>query len=138
MGSPPRSFEPFPLERLPLSANETPVPELPDDYPHDIEPYTCLDCSTDCYPVSSDDYVVLDEVWARTGLAPDAGTLCLPCLTKRLERSLTIGDFESLDNAPVNAPIYSYYRRTGQIPASPPFFDQEAFERAFIRKLGLA
>jgi hypothetical protein len=37
--------------------------------------------------------MLLDSVWARTGLAPQGGVLCLPCIERRLGRRLDYDDF---------------------------------------------
>jgi|SRR6516164_6350868 len=52
----------------------------------------CADC--DALAASLGDWYMLeDKVWARTGLAPDAGVLCLPCCERRLGRELRVTDF---------------------------------------------
>jgi hypothetical protein len=40
-----------------------------------------------------------DDVWAATGLAPDGGVLCLPCIERRLGRQLEVTDFAVADES---------------------------------------
>ncbi len=51
----------------------------------------CDECGARVY----DDYMLKDEVWKLTGLrfGPGGGVLHLPCVEKRIGRSLTIDDF---------------------------------------------
>lgn len=52
----------------------------------------CLDCGLDV--TASGDYcMLLDRVWAATGLGPDDGVLCLADIERRLGRRLRREDF---------------------------------------------
>lgn len=68
---------------------------------------TCRDCETDLRPDSAagmeDEqwYMVTDEAWSASGMEPDGGYLCIPCLEKRLGRQLGAAD---LIHIPANAP----------------------------------
>jgi hypothetical protein len=53
---------------------------------------SCEDCGTSTF---GEYYMVHDEVWADTGMAPDGGLLCVGCLERRLGRRLTPDDFTS-------------------------------------------
>ena len=61
----------------------------------------CHDCGESTIPLDdpSEWYMVRDEVWAASGLAPRDGYLCIGCLEKRLGRRLRPYDFT---DAPVN------------------------------------
>jgi hypothetical protein len=52
----------------------------------------CADCGAVTASLG-DWYMLKDKVWAGTGLAPDAGVLCLPCCERRLGRNLRLTDF---------------------------------------------
>ena len=52
----------------------------------------CADCGVLAASLG-DWYMLKDELWARTGLAPDAGVLCLPCCEQRLGREFRVTDF---------------------------------------------
>lgn len=56
----------------------------------------CLDCGVDFGHGPrglGEGYMVTDEVWAASGLAPDGGTLCIGCLETRIGRQLRRDDF---------------------------------------------
>ena len=55
--------------------------------------FRCVDCGKDTH---GEYYMVADEVWAASGLAPDGGMLCLADLERRLGRLLTRHDFTAL------------------------------------------
>jgi hypothetical protein len=57
--------------------------------------FFCLDCRTDTCE-SGEYYMVADNVWAASGLAPNGGMLCLVCLERRIGRPLTSEDFAAL------------------------------------------
>jgi hypothetical protein len=52
-------------------------------------------------PVSDEYYMVHDDLWARSGMKPHDGQLCIGCLEDSLGRRLVPGDFTSV---PVNEP----------------------------------
>jgi hypothetical protein len=52
----------------------------------------CRDCGLDV-TAAGHWHMLLDSVWARTGLGPEDGVLCLPCIEKRLGRRLVYADF---------------------------------------------
>lgn len=54
--------------------------------------FPCLDCRVEIYDIG-EYYMVLDDVWAASGLAPDDGFLCIGCLETRLGRPLNGTDF---------------------------------------------
>ena len=54
--------------------------------------FFCLDCGADTHE-SGEYYMVSDDVWAASGLAPNDGMLCLTCLERRIKRPLTRKDF---------------------------------------------
>jgi hypothetical protein len=56
----------------------------------------------ECGQVCGEDYSLLDEVWALTGLDSKGGRLHLKCVEKRIGRKLTLEDFS---NFPVNEGI---------------------------------
>jgi hypothetical protein len=56
--------------------------------------FRCVDCGKDTH--GGEYYMVADEVWAASGLAPDGGMLCLVDLERRLGRLLTPHDFTAL------------------------------------------
>jgi len=60
--------------------------------------WACMKCGG-----FGDDYMVTDEVWAATGLAPHApGILCLKDLEATLGRKLSVMDFTMcIANAPI-------------------------------------
>jgi hypothetical protein len=49
----------------------------------------CVDCGED----KDEYYMVADELWAASGMAPNGGMLCLAHLERRIGRLLVIGDF---------------------------------------------
>jgi hypothetical protein len=66
-----------------------------------------LECAA-CGRVNGFDfYMVRDSVWAEAGLSPDA-SCCLDCLSEKLGRELTIGDFDL--RKPMNRPVIFGYR----------------------------
>jgi hypothetical protein len=54
--------------------------------------FFCLDCDADTY-VNQQYYMLKDELWKKINPSID-GMLCLPCVEKRLRRSLTRKDFK--------------------------------------------
>jgi hypothetical protein len=58
---------------------------------------SCLDCGENTI---REYYMVHDHVWAKTGIDPDGGELCIGCLEKRITRELTGADF--MPNALIN------------------------------------
>lgn len=58
--------------------------------------HKCQDCHA-----RYEGYMVLDEVWQAAGLG-EHENVCIPCLSHRLGRELTLADF---CDAPVNGPI---------------------------------
>jgi hypothetical protein len=74
---------------LPQSRWSEPTP-----YVHDpeIDPtFRCVDCGVHC-----DYFMVSDELWAASGMAPNGGMLCLTDLERRIGRQLTLDDFTAL------------------------------------------
>jgi len=66
----------------------------------------CLDCGQRLLPDGRDGhqwYMVRDQVWDQTSLAPLGGCLCLACLEARLGRALTWRDLDQ-DAGPINRP----------------------------------
>lgn len=55
----------------------------------------CVDCHVTTHGVNY--YMVIDEIWAATGLEPDGGMLCLECLSRRLGRELHHEDFRVIE-----------------------------------------
>lgn len=57
----------------------------------------CHDCNIVLMPQGSPDkwqwYMVTDDVWRKTGLAPNGGALCLRCIERRLGYTLCRTDF---------------------------------------------
>jgi hypothetical protein len=47
-----------------------------------------------CITPESEVYTLSDKVWAKTGLQPMEGCLCIGCVEKRIGRRLTPEDFE--------------------------------------------
>jgi hypothetical protein len=56
--------------------------------------FRCVDCAKDT--LGGEYYMVADDVWAASGLAPNGGMLCLACLGNRIGRPLTMGDFTAV------------------------------------------
>jgi hypothetical protein len=56
--------------------------------------FRCVDCGKDTG--GGEYYMVGDDVWAASGLAPNGGMLCLACLERRIGRPLTGQDFTAL------------------------------------------
>jgi hypothetical protein len=54
--------------------------------------FHCLDCDVHTSAIG-EYYMLRDEVWAETGVAPNGGMLCLKCAEKRLGRQLRPEDF---------------------------------------------
>lgn len=65
----------------------------------------CVDCGADTLPAEwggqGEYYMVHDELWAKAGMAPNGGMLCIGCLERRIRRRLRPGDFI---DAPINDP----------------------------------
>lgn len=65
----------------------------------------CLDCGVEVSSTLDDGehefYMVLDSVWALTGLEPEGGCLCIGCIEARIGRRLMRVDFV---NVPLNNP----------------------------------
>jgi hypothetical protein len=57
----------------------------------------CRDCGLDV-STAGHWYMVRDSVWGASGLGPEEGVLCLPCLERRLGRLLRYEDFKPVDN----------------------------------------
>lgn len=55
--------------------------------------FRCVDCGAD---KDGEYYMVADELWAASGMAPHGGMLCLACLDRRIGRLLVPGDFTAL------------------------------------------
>lgn len=68
----------------------------------DYEPPYCRDCAVEVQPDTPPNsydwqwYMVHDSVWAQTGLHPNGGCLCIPCLEARIGRLLTPGDLKDV------------------------------------------
>jgi hypothetical protein len=62
----------------------------------------CHDCRTDTVTRADlgEVYMVHNELWARAGMEPNGGFLCIGCLERRLGRRLTPDDFT---DCPLNA-----------------------------------
>jgi hypothetical protein len=56
--------------------------------------FRCVDCGKDTS--GGEYYMVRDDVWAASGLAPNGGMLCLACLERRIKRPLTGEDFTAM------------------------------------------
>jgi hypothetical protein len=56
--------------------------------------FRCIDCGKNTH--AGEYYMVHDEIWAASGVAPHGGMLCLACLERRIERPLTMGDFAAV------------------------------------------
>jgi hypothetical protein len=54
-----------------------------------------VDCGKDTGS-SGEYYTVADELWAKTGLTPNGGMLCLVDLERRISRPLTEDDFTAI------------------------------------------
>jgi hypothetical protein len=57
--------------------------------------YGCEDCGTKVTRSALGWYMVHDRIWAESGLGPHDGYLCVPCLERRIGRSLVWNDFRS-------------------------------------------
>ena len=55
--------------------------------------FRCVDCGAD---KDGEYYMVSDELWAASGMAPNGGMLCLACLEQRIGRRLVKEDFTAL------------------------------------------
>jgi hypothetical protein len=55
----------------------------------------CRDCGVDTVAIGHW-YMISDELWAAAKMAPNGGTLCLPCLERRLGRRLMYRDFTAV------------------------------------------
>jgi hypothetical protein len=60
----------------------------------------CRDCGVDVFD-PNEYYMLLDSVWAQTGVEFLGGMLCVGCVEARLGRRLEPGDFSA---APINWP----------------------------------
>jgi hypothetical protein len=58
--------------------------------------FRCVDCGKDTGGETGEYYMVRDDIWAASGLAPHGGMLCLACLERRIGRPLTGRDFAAL------------------------------------------
>jgi hypothetical protein len=56
--------------------------------------FRCIDCGKNTQ--GGEYYMVYNEIWAASGVAPHGGMLCLACLERRIGRPLTMGDFTSI------------------------------------------
>jgi hypothetical protein len=55
--------------------------------------FLCVDCRKD----TIDEYfMVSDELWAKSGLGPNDGMLCLSCFERRANHLLTARDFTAV------------------------------------------
>jgi hypothetical protein len=54
----------------------------------------CIDCGKTT--LGGEYYMVSDDLWAASGIAPNGGMLCLACLERRIGRPLTIYDFTAI------------------------------------------
>jgi hypothetical protein len=54
--------------------------------------FLCVDCAVNTYD-AYEYYMVNNSVWARAGMHPNGGMLCIGCLEQRLKRTLTYRDF---------------------------------------------
>jgi hypothetical protein len=61
--------------------------------------FTCKDCAVNTSAIG-EYYMVTDDLWAKAGMAPDGGMLCIGCLETRIGRQLIAKDFPDY---PVNA-----------------------------------
>lgn len=52
--------------------------------------FLCVDCKKD---TSDEYYRIHDELWAKAGMLPHGGMLCILCLEKRLGRKVVEADF---------------------------------------------
>jgi hypothetical protein len=69
--------------------------ESRDQDPEIDRTFHCVDCGKDTGS-SGEYYMVADELWAETGLAPNGGMLCLVDLERRIGRRLTEDDFTAI------------------------------------------
>lgn len=53
--------------------------------------FLCVDCSKNT--LGGEYYMVSDDLWAASGVAPNGGMLCLACLERRIGRPLMFDDF---------------------------------------------
>ena len=86
---------------------------------HDAEidtRFRCVDCDFDTQ--GSEYYMVDDELWAASGMAPHGGMLCLACLERRIGRLLVIGDFTAL--WPSQAAWQRHLAARSPVPAGDP------------------
>ena len=60
--------------------------------------FLCIDCSCDTLD-GQEYYMLTDATWAKTGLGPSGGMLCIGCCEKRIKRRLIAADFP---NYPIN------------------------------------
>jgi hypothetical protein len=56
--------------------------------------FLCIDCGKST--LGGEYYMVGDDLWAASGVAPNGGMLCLACLETRIRRPLTIADFTAI------------------------------------------
>jgi hypothetical protein len=56
--------------------------------------FRCVDC--DKSVLGGEYYMVADELWAASGMAPNGGMLCLADLERRLGRLITFDDFTAI------------------------------------------
>jgi hypothetical protein len=56
--------------------------------------FRCVDCEFDT--LDQQYYMVSDELWARTGLGPQDGMLCLACFERRSGHRLQAIDFTAM------------------------------------------
>jgi hypothetical protein len=57
--------------------------------------FHCIDCGA-CTSSLGQYYMVSDDLWAASGVAPDGGMLCLHCLERRIGRKLILDDFTAM------------------------------------------
>jgi hypothetical protein len=57
--------------------------------------FLCVDCGADT-DATGEYYMVSDDLWAATQMAPNGGMLCLDCLEKRTGRPLILDDFTAV------------------------------------------
>jgi hypothetical protein len=62
----------------------------------------CVDCGDNTLKIR-EHFMVHDEVWAKAGMNPNGGMLCIGCLERRIGRKLCRDDF-------IDAPINKYAR----------------------------
>lgn len=76
--------------------------------------YKCVDCGV-CTK-HDEYYMVHPEIWAKSGVGPDDGMLCVKDLETRIGRTLTKYDFTG---CPLNRNILA-----GHVPAAPILFNR--------------